>query len=77
MRLGLGLLLWGVAGFVVMSISRAAAVGAVPAGTGRSAAGPIWDEVIAPLRWWLLAAAAAGLVLAAASYWTGRSRRAV
>lgn len=74
-RLGLGLLVWGVAGFILMELGRAAALDAVPAGIQRDAAGPVWDEITGQLRVWFLVAAAAGLGLAVLAYWLGRANR--
>ena len=73
LRLGLGLLAWGLAGFVLMVITRGIALNAVPAGSSRDAAGPVWDEVLGPLQLWLLAVGALGLGLAVFAYWRGRS----
>jgi hypothetical protein len=72
MRLGIGLLAWVLGGFLLMFFVGQLAVGVVPAGTRRDAAGPAWDEVVGPLRWWLGAVGAIGLLLAGFAYWRRR-----
>jgi hypothetical protein len=75
-RLGIGLAVFGIGGFALMLIARPIAIGVVPSGTERSAAGPVWDEVMGPLRVWLVVAGGLGAALAGTVHLWRRNREA-
>ncbi|MDX6636702.1 MAG: hypothetical protein QOJ01_213 [Solirubrobacterales bacterium] len=71
-RLGVTLIVVGALCVALSYVGRAMALGAVPSGLDRDAAGSVWDEVIGPFRTWLIVAAAAGLALVVITVALGR-----
>jgi len=61
-RLGVALVVWGAGCFLLLAWGRSLALGAVPAGLERDAAGPVWDQVVGGLRTWVLLVGATGIV---------------
>jgi hypothetical protein len=72
MRLGIGLMIWGAASFVVLLLAKPAAVNRAPEGIQRDAASAAWDEIVGALGTWYVITAVIGIALAAVAFYAGR-----
>ena len=72
MRLGIGLMIWGAASFVVLLLAKPAAVSRAPEGIQRDAASAAWDEIVGALGTWYVITAVIGIALAAVAFYAGR-----